>query len=88
MMKKAGFVAATAVGLMMIGGTAFASPSVPTHTADPTFHSANVTSTEGGGALGHDAASLVAGVHIGIVLTPALILHLLCHDHDYDHDHD
>jgi hypothetical protein len=75
MMKKAGFVVATAVGQMMAGGTAFASPAVSTGAADPTFCDAYATFIEGGGALGYGAASLVAGAYTGVALTPALIMH-------------
>jgi hypothetical protein len=80
-LKKAGFVAATAAGLMMIGSTAFASPSDHGDCPDPTFGDAYVTFIGGGGALGYGAASLVAGAYTGIALTPALILHSLEHHH-------
>jgi hypothetical protein len=69
-MKKAGFVAATAVGLMMVGGT-----GVRLGTPDPTFGDAYNTFIDGGGALGYGAASLVAGAYTGIALTSALIMH-------------
>lgn len=82
MLKKAGFVAATAAGLMMLGGTAFAATgSEPTGAPDPTFGDAYATFIEGGGALGYGAASLVAGAYTGIATTPALILHSLEHHH-------
>ncbi|RZQ63555.1 hypothetical protein [Amycolatopsis suaedae] len=76
MLKKAGFVAATAVGLMMVGGTAFAAPASPAGDGDGgvTFEEAYYTFIEGGGALGYGAASLVAGAYTGIATTPALIL--------------
>lgn len=79
MLKKAGIVAGAAAGLLMIGGTAFASPVHTTSTPDPTFGDAYATFIEGGGALGYGAASLVAGAYTGIATTPALILHSLEH---------
>lgn len=79
MLKKAGFVAATAAGLMMVGSTAFAATQDAGGTPDPTFGDAYATFIEGGGALGYGAASLVAGAYTGIATTPALILHSLEH---------
>ena len=81
MLKKAGFVAATAAGLMMLGGTAFAATASHEGAPDPTFGDAYATFIEGGGALGYGAASLVAGAYTGIATTPALILHSLEHHH-------
>ena len=81
MLKKAGFVAATAAGLMMIGSTAFAATQDSSGTPDPTFGDAYATFIEGGGALGYGAASLVAGAYTGIATTPALVLHSLEHHH-------
>jgi hypothetical protein len=78
-LKKAGIVAGAAAGLMMIGGTAFASPADHGYTPDPTFGDAYATFIEGGGALGFGAASLVAGAYTGIATTPALVLHSLEH---------
>ncbi|MEV6874731.1 hypothetical protein [Amycolatopsis sp. NPDC051128] len=83
MLKKAGFVAATAAGLMMIGSTAFATTNDHPGTPDPTFGDAYTTFIVGGGALGYGAASLIAGAYTGIALTPALILHSLEHHHHY-----
>ncbi|MBN6034585.1 hypothetical protein JYK18_06730 [Amycolatopsis sp. 195334CR] len=82
MLKKAGFVAATAVGLMMVGGTAFAqSPDTDSNATDKvTFSDAYYTFIEGGGALGYGAASLVAGAYAGIANTPALVLYSLDED--------
>ncbi|HKN56655.1 MAG TPA: hypothetical protein VJX66_29475 [Amycolatopsis sp.] len=80
--KKAGFVAATVAGLMMVGSTAFAAQGgAPTGAEDPTFGDAYATFIEGGGALGYGAASLIAGAYTGIATTPALILHSLEHHH-------
>ncbi|MBB4688474.1 hypothetical protein [Amycolatopsis jiangsuensis] len=80
MLKKAGIVAGAAAGLMMIGGTAFASPADDTTgTPDPTFGDAYATFIEGGGALGYGAASLVAGAYTGVATTPALVAHSLEH---------
>jgi hypothetical protein len=76
-LKKAGFVAAVAAGIMMVGGTAFAATGDTT--PDPTFGDASNTFIEGGGALGYGAAALVAGAYTGIATTPALILHSLEH---------
>jgi hypothetical protein len=45
-LKKSGFVAATAVGLMMVGGTAFASTAVTT--SAPATHQATQSSPRGG----------------------------------------
>ena len=81
MLKKAGFVAATAAGLMMVGSTAFAATGGPEGAPDPTFGDAYATFIEGGGALGYGAASLVAGAYAGIATTPSLILHSLEHHH-------
>jgi hypothetical protein len=75
--EKAGFVAATAVGLMMVGCTAFVSPMVSETAPDPTFGDTYDTFIDGGGALGYGAASLVAGAYTGIALTPAWIMHSL-----------
>ncbi|WP_020670430.1 hypothetical protein [Amycolatopsis nigrescens] len=80
MLKKAGFVTATVAGLMMIGGTAFASPMdspSSSHGDDKgyvTFSEAYHQFIEGGGALGYGAASLVAGAYVGIIQTPQNIL--------------
>ncbi|GAA4546519.1 hypothetical protein [Amycolatopsis samaneae] len=75
MLKKAGFVAATAAGLMMLGGTAFAATGgdEPTGAPNPTFGDAYTTFIHGGGALGYGAAALVAGAYTGIATTPSLI---------------
>ncbi|WP_020664916.1 hypothetical protein [Amycolatopsis benzoatilytica] len=81
MLKKAGIIAGAAAGLMMIGGTAFASPAVSQGAPDPTFGDAYATFIEGGGALGYGAASLVAGAYTGIATTPALIAHSMEHHH-------
>lgn len=81
MLKKAGFVAATAAGLMMIGSTAFAATGDHSGTPDPTFGDAYATFIEGGGALGYGAASLVAGAYTGVLTSPALVLHSLEHHH-------
>lgn len=81
MLKKAGIVAGAAAGLMMIGGTAFASPAATQGTPDPTFGDAYATFIEGGGALGYGAASLVAGAYTGVALTPALVAHSMEHHH-------
>jgi hypothetical protein len=78
-LKKAGIVAGAAAGLMMIGGTAFASPMAAQSTPDPTFGDAVTIFTTGGGALGFGAAALVAGAYTGIATTPALIAHSLEH---------
>jgi len=90
-LKKAGFVASTAVGLMLVGGTAFASPAATSAPVrQDTDHSAHHTFTfwdafnqfnEGGGALGYGAASLVSGAYAGIATTPQLILDSLRHHH-------
>ncbi|WP_158888645.1 hypothetical protein [Amycolatopsis anabasis] len=92
MLKKAGFVAALAAGLTLIGGTAMASPAkspapAPRPAAqtqqavDPLegiqFHDAYHQFIEGGGALGYGAASLVAGAYAGIARTPWLIMNPL-----------
>lgn len=87
MLKKAGIVAAAAVGLTMIATPAFANaapadvpPDVPGLVAPgsyPTFGDAYNTFILGGGALGYGAASLVAGAYTGIATTPALIAHSL-----------
>jgi hypothetical protein len=80
--KKAGFVAATVAGLMMVGSTAFAAQqSTPFNGVDPAFGDAFTTFIEGGGALGFGAAALVAGAYTGIATTPAEILHSLEHHH-------
>ncbi|WP_326957871.1 MULTISPECIES: hypothetical protein [unclassified Amycolatopsis] len=82
MLKKAGFVAATAAGLMMIGSTAFAATTNDHgYTPDPSFGDAYATFIEGGGALGYGAASLVAGAYAGVLTSPALVLHSLEHHH-------
>lgn len=79
MLKKAGFVAATAAGLTMLGGTAFAATpadeaSAPApYGSEITFSDAYHTFIAGGGALGYGAASLVAGAYTGIALTPELV---------------
>lgn len=84
MLKKAGFVAAAAAGLMMIGGTAFASTaeaaapqaqSQVQNADDPTFGDAYENFNEGGAAAGYGAASLVSSAYTGIALTPALVAH-------------
>lgn len=75
-MKKAGFVAATAVGLMMVGGTAYAAPAE----SDARIGDDSITYAEavqifndGGGALGYGAAALVSGAWTGVWLTPAMV---------------
>jgi hypothetical protein len=75
-LKKAGFVAATAVGLCLIGGTA-ANASTTQGADSPgsdktyvTFADAYHQFIEGGGAAGYGAASLVAGAYTGIMETP------------------
>jgi hypothetical protein len=82
-LKKAGFVASTAIGLMLVGGTAFAAPAATAAPApsgdDFSFTDAFNQFNEGGGALGYGAASLVSGAYAGIATTPALILHSLHH---------
>ncbi|WP_307849581.1 hypothetical protein [Qaidamihabitans albus] len=69
---------ATTAALLMVGGTAFATPAespVPVPVDDGiTFSDAFYQFTEGGGALGYGAASLVAGAYTGIARTPHLIL--------------
>lgn len=76
-MKKAGFVASTAVGLMLVGGTAFAAPAESdariAGDGDVTFADAAQWFMDGGGAAGYGAAALVAGAYTGIALTPALV---------------
>lgn len=80
MLKKAGFVAATAAGLTMLGGTAFAAEQEAPATAPApygdqiSFADAYHTFISGGGALGYGAASLVAGAYTGIANTPDMIL--------------
>ena len=94
MLKKAGLVASTAVGLMLVGGTAFASPAATSapvrQDSDHSAHGDHHTFTfwdafnqfnEGGGALGYGAASLVSGAYAGIATTPQLILDSLRHHH-------
>lgn len=82
MLKKAGFVAATAAGLMMVGGTAFsatadeapAAPApAPSHSDDPTFGDAYQDFKLGGAAAGYGASSLVGSAYTGIALTPSLV---------------
>ncbi|MQA11281.1 MAG: hypothetical protein GEU98_22535 [Pseudonocardiaceae bacterium] len=81
MLKKAGFVAATTAGLLMIGGTAVASPmsadeSAPagdSSSSDVTFADAYYDFKESGGALGYGAAGLVASAYTGIATTPSLV---------------
>ncbi|WP_307831948.1 hypothetical protein [Prauserella cavernicola] len=69
--------AATAA-ILMVGGTAFASPvesAAPASSDDViTFSDAYYQFIDGGAALGYGAASLVAGAYAGIATTPALIL--------------
>ncbi|MGH3449827.1 MAG: hypothetical protein ACRDQW_03690 [Haloechinothrix sp.] len=75
-MKKAGFVASTAVGLMLVGGTAFAAPADSVAVVDDdsvTYADAARWFMDGGGAAGYGAAALVAGAYTGIALTPALV---------------
>lgn len=78
MMKKAGFVASTAVGLMLVGGTAFAAPAQTEARIigddSVTYADAAQWFMDGGGAVGYGAAALVAGAYTGIALTPALVL--------------
>lgn len=78
MLKKAGFVAATAAGLTMLGGTAFAAeqeaPAPAPYGDQITFADAYHTFIAGGGALGYGAASLVAGAYTGIALTPDMVM--------------
>lgn len=95
MLKKAGFVTATAAGLMLVGGTAFAAtapvtaaaPEMPAvqmhgdHHGPFTFWDAFDQFNEGGGALGYGAASLVSGAFAGIATTPQLIVDSLLHHH-------
>ncbi|SNR32250.1 hypothetical protein SAMN06265360_10290 [Haloechinothrix alba] len=77
-MKKAGFVAATAAGFMMLGGTAAASPAdvnadgPAVGDGDITYEDAFHQFNNGGGAAGYGAASLVSSAYTGIALTPAL----------------
>ncbi|MDV6011527.1 hypothetical protein [Haloechinothrix sp. LS1_15] len=78
MIKKAGFVAATAAGLMMLGGTAAAVPADAVdepHVGDGniTYEQAFHQFNEGGGAAGYGAASLVSSAYTGVALTPALV---------------
>lgn len=77
MLKKAGFVAAAATGLTMLGGTAFAAEQEAPTPSDPdaasTFSDAYQDFVSGGGAAGHGVASLVAGAYKGIALTPELV---------------
>lgn len=81
MLKKAGIIAATAAGLTMIGGTAFAAPAsgpMPEPNGEyVSFSDAYHTFITGGGALGYGAASLVAGAYTGIADTPAQVAHSL-----------
>lgn len=94
MLKKAGFVAATAAGLMLVGGTAFAATAAPAqapeapaismahgHHGDFTFWDAFDHFNAGGGALGYGAASLVSGAFAGILTSPQLVLDSLHHHH-------
>lgn len=72
MLKKAGFVAATAAGLTMLGGTAFAADSEPEPAPAPygdviSFDDAYHTFITGGGAAGYGVASLVAGAYTGVI---------------------
>ncbi|MCU1687027.1 MAG: hypothetical protein JWQ81_7766 [Amycolatopsis sp.] len=96
MLKKAGFVAATAAGLMLVGGTAFAATAAPAqapaiaaashmqageHHGPFTFWDAFEHFNAGGGALGYGAASLISSAYAGIATTPQLILDSLHHGH-------
>ncbi|WP_219632389.1 hypothetical protein [Haloechinothrix aidingensis] len=78
-MKKAGFVAATAAGFMMLGGTAAASPADVDADApvagdgDITYEEAFHQFNNGGGATGYGAASLLSSAYTGVALTPALV---------------
>lgn len=95
MLKKAGFVAATAAGLMLVGGTAFAATSAPVpaahtqavtqarsdHHGPFTFWDAFDQFNEGGGALGYGAASLVSSAFAGILTSPQLVVDSLLHHH-------
>jgi len=74
MLKKVGIVVVGAVaGLMMVGGPA--SAAVTQGAPDPTFGDAYATFNQGGGEVGHGAASMVSGAYTGIALTPALVAH-------------
>ncbi|MFD8494502.1 hypothetical protein [Amycolatopsis sp. NPDC059657] len=79
MKKLAGVVAATAITMTVLGGTAMAAPAGETsgHDDHITFSDAASWFMDGGGALGYGAAAVVAGAYAGIATTPALILHSL-----------
>jgi hypothetical protein len=97
-LKKAGFVAATAAGLMLVGGTAFAATAAPAQVAEApaasaqwhgdhdgafTFWDAFDHFNAGGGALGYGAASLVSSAFAGILTSPQLVLDSLHHGHHH-----
>ncbi|TCP56299.1 hypothetical protein EV191_101240 [Tamaricihabitans halophyticus] len=78
MLKKAGFVVATAAAsLLIVGGTASAAsaeePATPRADNEITFADAYYGFMESGGALGYGAAGLVANAYTGIALTPSLV---------------
>jgi hypothetical protein len=73
-MKKAGIVAAITAGLMMAGGTAFASPDEPgvqPGDGNITYEESFYTFNQGGAMVGQGAAMMVSGAYTGITLTPA-----------------
>lgn len=79
MLKKAGFVAATAAGLTMLGGTAFAADggsadTAPSDDGKVTYSQAYHDFQAGGAAAGYGAASMVAGAYTGVALTPANVM--------------
>lgn len=76
MKKVAGLVAATAISMTVLGGTAMAAPATG-HDDDIHFSDAAGWFMDGGGALGYGAAAVIAGAYAGIATTPALILHSL-----------
>lgn len=75
MFKKAGFVAATAAGLMLLGSTAYANPAeaddVEVGDGSITYEEAYYDFQQGGAAAGYGAATMVAAAYTGVSLTPA-----------------
>lgn len=78
MLKKAGFVAAAATGLTMLGGTAFAAepeaPSTNELTTANTLADSYEHLVSGSAATTHGVTSLVAGVYPDVAPTPELLM--------------
>lgn len=78
MLKKAGFVAVAAAGMLTVGGTALAAPASAADEGSSgdtvPFSQAYEDFIESGGNVGEGAAGLVASAYAGIAATPHQIV--------------